>query len=93
MRRRRALTLHLGENDFLALRFILASHRAGNITNAKHVTHSLGISRAATAALIRRLVRRASVSRQASRRDRRSVVIRFLDRMRAALDHNDDGKS
>lgn len=75
MRRRRGLALNITENDFLALRFILANDDAGRVTNAKDIAHYLGISSASTSALIGRLVRDGYVQRRASATDRRLVEI------------------
>ncbi|GAA1441843.1 MarR family winged helix-turn-helix transcriptional regulator [Leifsonia poae] len=75
MRRRKGVTMNMSENDFLALRFILANDQTGTVTNAKDIAHYLGISTASTSALIGRLVRGGYVQRRASRTDRRSVEI------------------
>ena len=75
MRRRKGVTMNISENDFLALRFILANDQAGRVTNAKDISHYLGISTASTTALISRLVRDGYVQKRASRSDRRSVEI------------------
>lgn len=67
--------MSISENDFLALRFILANDDAGRLTNAKDIAHYLGISSASTTALIGRLVRDGYVQKRASATDRRSVEI------------------
>jgi len=75
MRRRRGVAMNISENDFLALRFILANDDAGRVTNAKDIAHYLGVSSASTTALIARLVRDGYVQKRASSTDRRSVEI------------------
>jgi DNA-binding MarR family transcriptional regulator len=75
MRRRRGLVMKISENDFLALRFILANDDAGRVTLAKDVAHYLGISSASTTTLIGRLVQGGYVQKRASTSDRRSVEI------------------
>ncbi|MFF1573166.1 MarR family winged helix-turn-helix transcriptional regulator [Leifsonia sp. NPDC058292] len=75
MRRRRGVSMSISENDFLALRFILANDDAGRVTNAKDIAHYLGISSASTTTLIGRLVRDGYVQKRASATDRRSVEI------------------
>jgi DNA-binding MarR family transcriptional regulator len=73
MRRRRGVAMNITENDFLALRFILANDDAGHVTNAKDIAHYLGISSASTTTLIGRLVRDGYVQKRASTTDRRSI--------------------
>ncbi|MEO7018296.1 MAG: MarR family transcriptional regulator [Leifsonia sp.] len=75
MRRSRGLVLKISENDFLALRFILANDDAGRVTLAKDVAHYLGISSASTTTLIGRLVQGGYVQKRASTSDRRAVEI------------------
>src|ERR1700712_742415 len=75
MRRRRGVAMSISENDFLALRFILANDDTGRVTYAKDIAHYLGISSASTTALIARLVRDGYVQKRASATDRRSVEI------------------
>lgn len=75
MRRRRGVAMNITENDFLALRFILANDDAGHVTNAKDIAHYLGISSASTTTLIGRLVRDGYVQKRASTTDRRSIEI------------------
>lgn len=67
--------MKISENDFLALRFILANDDAGRVTLAKDVAHYLGISSASTTTLIGRLVQGGYVQKRASTSDRRSVEI------------------
>jgi DNA-binding MarR family transcriptional regulator len=75
MRRRRGVAMNITENDFLALRFILANDDAGHLTRAKDISHYLGISSASTTTLIGRLVRDGYVQKRASTTDRRSIEI------------------
>lgn len=75
MRRRTGTAMGLGENDLLALRFILDNHAAGRTTASKDVTRYLGISSASTTVLLHRLERGGYVERRPSSTDRRSVEL------------------
>jgi DNA-binding MarR family transcriptional regulator len=76
MRRRTGAAMGLGENDLLALRFVLDNHALGLVTAAKDVTRYLGISTASTSALLQRLESTGFIERIPSTRDRRSTEIR-----------------
>jgi DNA-binding MarR family transcriptional regulator len=75
MRRRTGLAMGLGENDLLALRYILDNHSLGRTTAAKDVTRYLGISTASTSVLLQRLEASGFIERRASSVDRRSIEI------------------
>ena len=75
MRRRTGAAMGLGENDLLALRFILDQHEAGRVVASKDVTRYLGISSASTTVLLRRLEDSGHIVRRASTVDKRSAEI------------------
>ena len=75
MRRRTGAAMGIGDNDMLALRFILDNHAAGRVTASKDVSAYLGISSASTSTLIDRLVRNGLIERRPSSRDKRSNEI------------------
>jgi DNA-binding MarR family transcriptional regulator len=75
MRRRTGTAMGLGENDLLALRFILDNHAGGRTTASKDVTRYLGISSASTTVLLHRLEKGGFIERRPSSTDRRSIEI------------------
>ncbi|MEF2977315.1 MarR family winged helix-turn-helix transcriptional regulator [Subtercola sp. YIM 133946] len=75
MRRRTGTAMGLGENDLLALRFILDQRAAGHPVASKDVTRYLGISSASTTVLLRRLESGGFVERRENLADRRSSEI------------------
>jgi DNA-binding MarR family transcriptional regulator len=75
MRRRTGTSMGLGENDLLALRFILDQRAAGNFVASKDVTRYLGISSASTTVLLRRLETGGFIERLENVADRRSSQI------------------
>ncbi len=75
MRRRTGTAMGLGENDLLALRFILDQRAVGHPVASKDVTRYLGISSASTTVLLRRLESGGFVERRENSADRRSSEI------------------
>ena len=75
MRRRTGTAMGLGENDLLALRFILDQHEAGRVVASKDVTRYLGISSASTTVLLDRLERSGQMRREHSPFDRRALIL------------------
>lgn len=75
MRRRTGAAMGLGENDLLALRFILDNHALTKTVAAKDITRYLGISTASTSALLQRLESSGFIERRPSAVDRRSIEI------------------
>ncbi|MCW2898269.1 MAG: MarR family transcriptional regulator [Streptosporangiaceae bacterium] len=75
MRRRTGTAMGLGENDLLALRFILDQRTAGNPIASKDITRYLGISSASTSVLLRRLESGGFIERRENLTDRRSSEI------------------
>ncbi|MDE0546523.1 MarR family winged helix-turn-helix transcriptional regulator [Microbacterium sp. C7(2022)] len=83
MRRRTRDDMAMGDNELLALRFILRAERQGVAVSPSDVARYLGISTASTTALVDRLVRSDHVSRAPHPSDRRMVVLH-------ATPHTDD---
>jgi DNA-binding MarR family transcriptional regulator len=75
MRRRTGTAMGLGENDLLALRFILDQRAGGHPVASKDVTRYLGISSASTTVLLRRLESGGFIERRENISDRRSSEI------------------
>ena len=75
MRRRTGTAMGLGENDLLALRFILDQRAGGHPVASKDVTRYLGISSASTTVLLRRLESGGFIGRRENLADRRSSEI------------------
>jgi DNA-binding MarR family transcriptional regulator len=75
MRRRTGSAMGLGENDLLALRFILDNRAAGRVTAPKDVTNYLGISSASTTVLLHRLEKSKYIERRPNPLDKRSIEI------------------
>ncbi|TQL55216.1 DNA-binding MarR family transcriptional regulator [Subtercola boreus] len=75
MRRRTGSAMGLGDNDLLALRFILDQRAAGHPVASKDITRYLGISSASTTVLIRRLESGGFIERRENSADRRSSEI------------------
>ena len=75
MRRRTGTAMGLGENDLLALRFILDQRSGGHPVASKDVTRYLGISSASTTVLLRRLESGGFIERRENLADRRSSEI------------------
>ncbi|MCU1482893.1 MAG: MarR family transcriptional regulator [Subtercola sp.] len=65
----------LGENDLLALRFILDQRAGGHPVASKDITRYLGISSASTSVLLRRLESGGFIERRENMADRRSSEI------------------
>ena len=75
MRRRTGTAMGLGENDLLALRFVLDQRAAGRPVASKDITRYLGISSASTSVLLRRLEAGGFIERRENVSDRRSSEI------------------
>ena len=57
MQRRTQLSMGMGENDLLALRYVIMAQRDGRSIGPKELAHYLGISSASTTVLLDRLER------------------------------------
>lgn len=75
MRHAMAGRMRLGETDMRAVRFLMAQVRAGVPATPRDVAHHLGITTAATTALLDRLSAAGHVERRAHPTDRRSKVV------------------
>jgi DNA-binding MarR family transcriptional regulator len=80
MRRRTRASMGMGENELLAVRFLLRARRRGVDASPKQLSDYLGISSASTTLLIDRLERSGHVERASHPTDRRSIVIAATDR-------------
>lgn len=75
MRRRTREAMGMGENDLLALRYLLRSQGQGVAVSPKDLARYLGISSASTTVLIDRLEKSGHVARRPSPSDRRALII------------------
>jgi len=75
MRSRTQRSMGLGENDLLALRYLLIAKQDGRTIGPKELTAYLGISSASTTVLIDRLERSGQVRREHSPFDRRALIL------------------
>jgi DNA-binding MarR family transcriptional regulator len=75
MRSRTQVSMGMGENDLLALRYLITARQGGRTTGPKELTAYLGISSASTTVLLDRLERAGQVRRENSPFDRRALII------------------
>jgi DNA-binding MarR family transcriptional regulator len=75
MRRRLRESVGIGENDVLALRFLLKSQLDGRTVAPKDISAYLGISSASTTAMLDRLQEAGRLRRDISPTDRRALII------------------
>jgi DNA-binding MarR family transcriptional regulator len=75
MRRRTREAMAMGENDLLALRFVLRARNQGGTVGPKDLARYLDISSASTTVLLDRLEKRGHLRREPSPSDRRALVI------------------
>jgi DNA-binding MarR family transcriptional regulator len=75
MRSRTQRSTGLGENDILALRYLLTAMQEGRSIGPKELAAYLGISSASTTVLIDRLERAGQVRREHSPFDRRALIL------------------
>jgi DNA-binding MarR family transcriptional regulator len=75
MRLRIRSAMRIGENDLLAIRFLLSAQSSGQSVSPKDLSAHLGISTASTTVLIDRLVRSGHAERRPHPTDRRGLVI------------------
>ena len=75
MRRRTRREMGMGENDLLALRYLLKAAREDRLVSPHELSRYLGVSTASMTALVDRLVRSGHVRREPHPRDRRSVIV------------------
>ena len=75
MRSRTRQSMGMGENDLLALRYLLTAKKEGRTIGPKELATYLGISSASTTVLIDRLERAGQVRREHSPFDRRALIL------------------
>ena len=75
MRTRTQRSMGLGENDLLALRYLIMAKQDGRSIGHKELTTYLGISSASTTVLIDRLEKAGQVRREHSPFDRRALIL------------------
>ena len=75
MRRRTQVSMGMGENDLLALRYVIMAQQAGRSIGPKELTGYLGISSASTTVLLDRLERKGQLRREHSPFDRRALIL------------------
>ena len=75
MRRRTQASMGMGENDLLALRFVITAQQAGRSIGPKELAAYLGISSASTTVLLDRLERGGQMRREHSPFDRRALIL------------------
>lgn len=75
MRRRTQASMGMGENDLLALRFLIRNTQQGKLISPKDISTYLGISSASTSVLLDRLERSGHLTRSPSPFDRRGLII------------------
>ncbi|QHC57782.1 MarR family transcriptional regulator [Rathayibacter sp. VKM Ac-2760] len=75
MRRRTRGSMGMGENDLLAVQFLMRRQQGGQHVSPKDLAAYLGISSASTTVLIDRLVKSGHVVRQPHPSDRRAIRI------------------
>lgn len=108
MRRRTRQAMGMGENDLLALRYVLRAEGEQRTVAPKDLASYLGISSASTTVLLDRLERSGHLCRTPSLVDRRAVLVEATpaahtevratladlhDRMLAAVDSLDDDQT
>ncbi|GGI37282.1 transcriptional regulator [Cnuibacter physcomitrellae] len=75
MRRRTQEAMGMGENDLLAMRYLLRSQQQGKDVAPKELAQYLGISSASVTALLDRLERSGHLRREPSPFDRRGLIV------------------
>lgn len=75
MRRRTRSEMRMGENDLLALRYLLKANREERLVSPHELARYLGVSTASMTAMVDRLVRSGHVRKEPHPSDRRSVVV------------------
>ena len=75
MRRRTQVSMGMGENDLLALRYVIMAQQAGRSIGPKELTGYLGISSASTTVLLDRLESKGQLRRENSPFDRRALIL------------------
>lgn len=74
-RRRSQVSLGLGENDILAMRYLLRADEQGRSVGPKELAQYLGITSASITVLLDRLEKAGRIHREPSPFDRRALII------------------
>ena len=89
MRRRTRESMHMGESDLLALRYLLRAEREHRVVTPKDLADYLAISTASTSVLLNRLEKSGHIHRAPHPTDRRALVVTTTgasdDEVRATL--------
>lgn len=80
MRRRTREAMHMGDNELLALRFLIRAEGKGEQVTPTDIAKYVGISTASTTSLLDRLERLGHIERERNLIDRRSVTLRSTPR-------------
>lgn len=78
MRERTRESMRMGETDLVALRFLLRERSAGHTPRQRDLAEALGLTAAATSALVDRLTKDGYIQRIPHPEDRRSVALEVL---------------
>ncbi|MFJ6654073.1 MarR family winged helix-turn-helix transcriptional regulator [Microbacterium sp. NPDC091313] len=76
MRRRTREAMHMGDNELVALRFLIRAEGKGEQVTPTDIARYVGISTASTTSLLDRLERMGHIERERHATDRRSVTLR-----------------
>jgi DNA-binding MarR family transcriptional regulator len=75
MRRRSQESMGMGENDLIAMRYLLRASEQGKSVGPKELAQYLGITSASITVLLDRLEKNGHITRQPSPFDRRALII------------------
>ncbi len=75
MRRRSQASMGMGENDLIAMRYLLRATAEGKAVGPKELAQYLGITSASITVLLDRLEKNGHLTRQPSPFDRRALII------------------
>lgn len=75
MRRRSQESLGMGENDLIAMRYLLRANEQGKSVGPKELAQYLGITSASITVLLDRLEKNGHIHREPSPFDRRALII------------------
>ncbi|WP_066039326.1 MarR family winged helix-turn-helix transcriptional regulator [Herbiconiux solani] len=75
MRRRSQESMGMGENDLIAMRYLLRAQEQGRAVGPKELAQYLGITSASITVLLDRLERNGHIHREPSPFDRRALII------------------
>lgn len=79
MRRRTRTAMNMGDNELVALRFLIRAEGRGEQVTPTDIARFVGISTASTTSLLDRLERMGHIQRLRNASDRRSVTLRSTE--------------